>query len=131
MRSPGRSRCRQVRESGRPGCGADRRAVLRKAQLRAWVGVDGSSIERDRHDHGFPGYFHPAGICRGRRFRHGGLGLRRPDADCDGRLADGLARPLLSGTVSDSSHALGGGLLLSGGILAAAAFIVLFQREPE
>jgi predicted MFS family arabinose efflux permease len=39
--------------------------------------------------------------------------------------------PLLSGAVSDGSHGLGGGLLLSGGILAAAAFIVLFQREPE
>jgi Uncharacterised MFS-type transporter YbfB len=39
--------------------------------------------------------------------------------------------PLLSGAISDGSPGLGGGLLLSGRILAAAAFIVLFQREPE
>ena len=39
--------------------------------------------------------------------------------------------PLLSGAVSDGSHGLGGGLLLSGGILTAAAIVVLFQREPE
>ncbi len=39
--------------------------------------------------------------------------------------------PLLSGAVSDGAHGLGGGLLASGGILAAAALIVLFQREPE
>jgi predicted MFS family arabinose efflux permease len=38
--------------------------------------------------------------------------------------------PWLSGEVSDRSYGLAGGLLLSGGILAAAAAMALLQREP-
>jgi predicted MFS family arabinose efflux permease len=39
--------------------------------------------------------------------------------------------PWLSGEVSDRSYGVAGGLLLSGGILAAAAVIALWQREPH
>jgi predicted MFS family arabinose efflux permease len=39
--------------------------------------------------------------------------------------------PWLSGVVSDSSYGVAGGLLLSGGVLAAAALIALLQREPR
>jgi predicted MFS family arabinose efflux permease len=39
--------------------------------------------------------------------------------------------PWLSGEVSDRSYGVAGGLLMSGGILAAAALIALLQREPR
>jgi predicted MFS family arabinose efflux permease len=39
--------------------------------------------------------------------------------------------PWLSGEMSDRSYGVAGGLLLSGGILAAAAVIALWQREPH
>jgi predicted MFS family arabinose efflux permease len=38
--------------------------------------------------------------------------------------------PWLSGVVSDAQYGVAGGLLLSGGILAAAALTALLQREP-
>jgi predicted MFS family arabinose efflux permease len=39
--------------------------------------------------------------------------------------------PWLSGVVSDTSYGVAGGLLLSGGVLAAASLIALLQREPR
>lgn len=39
--------------------------------------------------------------------------------------------PWLSGVVSDTSYGVAGGLLLSGGVLAAAAFTAVLQREPR
>ncbi len=39
--------------------------------------------------------------------------------------------PWLSGVVSDTSYGVAGGLLLSGGVLAAAALIALLQPEPR
>jgi predicted MFS family arabinose efflux permease len=39
--------------------------------------------------------------------------------------------PWISGEVSDRRYGVGGGLLLSGGVLAAAAVIALLQREPR
>jgi predicted MFS family arabinose efflux permease len=39
--------------------------------------------------------------------------------------------PWLSGEVSDRSYGVAGGLLLSGGILGAAAVIALWQPEPR
>ncbi len=39
--------------------------------------------------------------------------------------------PMVSGVVSDGRYGVGGGLLLSGGVLAAAALTALMQREPR
>jgi hypothetical protein len=38
--------------------------------------------------------------------------------------------PIASGRISDTAHGLGGGLLLSAGLLALAALSALAQREP-
>jgi len=39
--------------------------------------------------------------------------------------------PIASGRVSDTTHGLGGGLILSAGLLALAALSALLQREPR